>query len=100
MMPIGVAWQVPATRSFILQKSRDEACVAETRSQLESLGPYGLWLEAVRGWLKDHGFVQASDESFAETTSRALGIGIDELRVSIAQGQIVSALLERFCEVR
>jgi hypothetical protein len=65
---------------------------------LEQLGPYGLWLEAARGYLCDHGFIQSRSESFAETMARALGINTDELRVCIAEGRIGSALLERFRE--
>ncbi len=77
-----------------------EPNAAEAKRHLDALGPHGLWLEVVRGHLKDHGFVQTKDESLAETMARALAIGTDELRVCIAQGQIASALLERFGEVR
>jgi hypothetical protein len=66
---------------------------------LDALGPHGLWLEVVRGYLKDHGFVQTKDESLAETMARALAIGTDELRLCIAHGRIGSALLERFGKV-
>ena len=67
----------------------------EMKGHLKALGPFGLWLEAVRGYLKDHGFVQTGYESLAETMVRALDSGTDELRVCIAQGRIGSALLER-----
>jgi hypothetical protein len=73
---------------------------AEIKKQLNALGPHGLWLEAVRGYLKDHGFVQGGDESLAETMARALNIGTDQLRMRIAQAQISSALRDRFGEVR
>ena len=72
--------------------------VAEIGAELERIGPSGLWLKAVRGYLSDHGFVQSEKESFAETMARALGINTDELRVCIAQNRIGSALLERFRE--
>jgi hypothetical protein len=72
--------------------------VAEVGAELEQLGPSGLWREAARGYLSDHGFVQSSSESFAETMARALGISTHELRVCIADGRIGSALLERFRE--
>jgi hypothetical protein len=71
---------------------------SEIRTELDTLGPTGLWREAVRSLLADHGFVETGDESFAETVARALDIGTDELAVCIAQGQIGSALLERFRE--
>jgi hypothetical protein len=64
--------------------------------ELDQLGPVGLWREGAQAFLADHGFVQARDESFAETMARALDVGIDQLRVLIAQGRIGSALLERF----
>jgi|HubBroStandDraft_5_1064220.scaffolds.fasta_scaffold33776_2 hypothetical protein len=58
---------------------------SEIRTELDALGPAGLWREAVRGFLVDHGFIQAGDESFAETVARSLDIGTDKLRVCIAQ---------------
>jgi hypothetical protein len=58
----------------------------------------GLWREAARGYLSDHGFFQSEKESFAETMARALGINTGELRVCIAENRIGSALLERFRE--
>jgi hypothetical protein len=63
---------------------------------LERIGPSGLWLEAARGYLCDHGFVQSESESFAETMARALGINTDELRVCIAENRMGAALLKRF----
>ncbi len=77
-----------------------ESYGAAIRAELGTLGPVGLWLEIARSSLADHGFLQRGDESFAETIARALDIGIDELRVSIVQGHIVSALLERLGEAR
>jgi hypothetical protein len=79
-------------------EERGAPSVAELSEELEQLGPSGLWREAARGYLSDHGFVQSESESFAETMARALGIDTDELRVWIAQGRIGSALLERFKE--
>jgi hypothetical protein len=79
-------------------EQRGEPFVAQVREELEQLGPLGLWREAARGYLSDHGFVQTENVSFAETMARALGINTDELRVCIADGRIGSALLERFRE--
>ena len=77
-----------------------ESCGNAIREELDKLGPAGLWRETVRSLLADHGFVQNCDESFAETMARVLGIGTDQLRILIAQGQIASALLESLGEVR
>jgi hypothetical protein len=79
-----------------LAKQRGEPSVAGLREELEQLGPSGLWREAARGYLSDHGFVQSRSESFAETMARALGISTHELRVCIAEGRIGSALVDRF----
>jgi hypothetical protein len=70
-----------------------------TKLQRKALGcpwSHGLWLEVVRGYLKDYGFVQTEDESFAEIMARALGVGTDELRVQIATGGISSMLVDKF----
>jgi hypothetical protein len=85
-------------RLLQLADQRDALSVAELREELEQLGPLGLWREAARGYLCDHGFVQSRNESFAQTLARALGIDTDELRVCIAEGRIGSALLDRFRE--
>ena len=69
---------------------------SEVKTELDALGPAGLWCEADRGLLGEHGFVQTANESFAETVTRSLDIGTDKLRVCIAQGQIGSSLLEKF----
>jgi hypothetical protein len=79
-------------------EQRGAPSVAELSEELEQLGPLGLWREAARGYLSDHGFVQSESESFAETMARALGINTDELRVCIAENRIGSALLDRFRE--
>jgi hypothetical protein len=79
-------------------EQRGEPSVVDLREELERLGPLGLWREAARGYLSDHGFVQSEKESFAETMARALGITTDELRVCIAENRIGTALLERFRE--
>jgi hypothetical protein len=65
-----------------------------------SWGPTGLWLEAVRYHLQDHGFVQRDGESFAETMGWALGISNHELRSHLMQGSIGSVLLQRFADHR
>jgi hypothetical protein len=77
-------------------EERGEPSVAELREELERLGPLGLWREAARGFLSDHGFVQGGNESLAQTMARALAISTHELRVCIAEGRIGSALLDRF----
>jgi hypothetical protein len=79
-------------------EQQDATSVAEVGAELERIGPSGLWLEAARGYLSDHGFVQSDTECFAATMARALGINTDELRVCIAKNRIGSALLERFTE--
>jgi hypothetical protein len=79
-------------------EQRSEPTVAEFRKELEQLGPLGLWRETARGYLDDHGFVQSETECFTATTTRALGIDTDELRVCIAENRIGSALLEKFRE--
>jgi hypothetical protein len=83
-------------RLLQLAEERDALSVAAFTEELEQVGPLGLWREAARGYLSDHGFVQSESESFAETMARALGIDTDELRVCIAENRIGSALLERF----
>ena len=83
-----------------LAKPRGELAVAQLRTELEQLGPSGLWIEIARCHLREHGFVQNDEEGFAETLARALGISLPELRLCIAQGQIGRALLERFTEPR
>jgi len=99
----GADWgSLAGVRDEILGRAEQlgELHATEIRGQLETLGPLGLWLEVVRSYLRDNGFVQTDDESFAETMARVLGIGTDQLRILIAQGQIASALLESFGEVR
>ena len=81
-----------------LAEERGAPSVAQLSEELEQLGPLGLWREAARGYLSDHGFVQSESESFAETMARALGISTHELRVCIGEGRIGSALLDRFRE--
>jgi len=81
-------------------EQRGELCVTELREELEQLGPLGLWRETARGYLSDHGFVQSGNESFAQTMTRALGIGTHELRVCIAEGRIGLALLESLGNVK
>jgi hypothetical protein len=82
---------------LLLQAEQQGATsVAEVREELERIGPSGLWLQAARGYLSDHGFVQSETECFAQTMARALGINTDELRVCIAENRIGAALLARF----
>jgi hypothetical protein len=71
---------------------------AELRTELEELGPTGLWLQVARYFLAGHGFVQTERESLAETMARALDIEIEDLRALISQGRIGKALLARFAE--
>ena len=77
-------------------EERGRPVVAQLTQELDALGPIGLWRETARSYLSDHGFVQAQSESFAETMSRALGIGCLELRVCMAEGRLGTALLDRF----
>src|SRR5437588_6581009 len=63
-----------------LVAQRGEPSVAELAEELEQLGSLGLWREAARGYLSDHGFVQSRSEGFAKTMARALGISTHELR--------------------
>ena len=81
-------------------EQRGEPSVADLKEKLEQLGPLGLWREAARGYLGDHGFVQSEKESFAETMARALGINTHKLRICIAENRVGAALLERFREPR
>ena len=61
--------------------------VTELKEELDALGPIGLWLEAARTHLRDHGFEQRPSESFAQTMARALTISTDQLRECI-EGRI------------
>ena len=83
-----------------LAAQRGEPSLAAVAEELEELGPLGLWREAARGYLCDHGFVQSANESLAQTMARALGISTHELRICIADGRIVSTLLDRFRDPR
>ena len=83
-------------RLLQLAEHRDASSVAALREELERLGPAGLWLETARCYLRDHGFVQTGNESFAATMARALGISTHELRNCIAENRVGAALLERF----
>jgi len=71
-------------------------CRAALRTELEELGPTGLWRKMARHFLAEHGFIQSERESLAETMARALDIGTEDLRVLISQGHIGNALLARF----
>jgi hypothetical protein len=70
--------------------------VAQLKKELDDLGPIGLWRETVRCLLQKYGFVQSNGESFADTLGRALGMHSEELRACIVQGQIGTALANRF----
>ena len=91
-------WEAAAHGSELLRQAeqRGEPPVAELREELEQLGLLGLWRETARGYLSDHGFVKTRNESLAQAMARALGIDTDELRLSIAENRIGTALLERF----
>ena len=98
---VDVGWGGMAhTRDQILRLAATwpESSVAELKRQLDELGPDGLWLEGIRIYLRDHGFVQSNNESLAETTARALKITTQELAAWITQGRLGSALVERFSE--
>jgi len=79
-----------------LAEQRGTRPVAQLKEELDAMGPTGLWCEAVRSYLRDHGFAQEPSESLAETTARALGIDSSELGVCMAQGRLGAALLDRF----
>src|ERR1039457_3358568 len=81
-------WDMAGIRDKLLDrvKPRGELAVAQLRTELEQLGPSGLWIEIARCHLREHGFVQNDEEGFAETLARALGISLPELRLCIAQG--------------
>ena len=83
-----------------LAKPRGELAVAQLRTELDELGPSGLWCETVRCHLRKHGFVQRDKESWAELVMRARGISAQELKVYFAQNRIGRALLDRFTESR
>ena len=86
-------------RLLKLAEQRGEPHVAQLREELEQLGPLGLWREAARGYLSDHGFIQTGNESLAATMARALGLTTHELRNCIAENRIGTALLDRFREL-
>ena len=83
-----------------LAKHRGEVAIAQLRTELDELGPAGLWRETVRYHLREHGFVERDNDSFAETVALALGISTRDLRVLLAQNEIGRALLDRFMEPR
>ena len=79
---------------------RGAPAIEQLRTELDDLGPTGLWRETVRCHLRENGFVQRDEESFAETVARALGIGIRDFKVHLEQGLVGKALLERFTKPR
>src|SRR6266446_9367584 len=79
-----------------LAEQRGTTPVAQLKEELDAMGPTGLWCEAVRSYLRDHGFAQDPSESLAETTARALGIDGSELRIWMVQGRLGAVLLDRF----
>ena len=85
-------------RDELLRNAENQGAVAvaQLRKELDEGGPVGLWREVARSYLRDHGFVQTTHESFAETMARALGIDTEDLRAWIAQGQIGAMLVNRF----
>ncbi len=60
------------------------------------MGPSGLCREVVRDYLAGHGYEQEPKESLAETTARALGIDMRELRFCIQEGRLGRELMARF----
>ena len=71
-----------------------EPLVAQLERLLEGVGPNRFHAELIRAYLSADGFVQAPNESLAETLTRALGIGMPELRARIKQGPL--GLVNRF----
>ena len=80
------------------EKQSAEAA-AELRTELDSIGPLGLWTELVRSLLKDRGFVQTATESFAETLQRFLGIDGEELRSQMTDGSFKDTVCKRLEEM-
>ena len=73
-----------------------EPLVAQLEGLLEEIGPDQFRTELIRAHLSANGFVQGPNESLADTVCRALGIGMKELKVCVAQGRVGTALLDRF----
>jgi len=95
----GIEWgSLAGVRDKLLRLAghQGSAAVAQLRTELDELGPAGLWRETVRQHLREHGVVQGDNESLADTTARALGITNQELRAHLVQGTIGKVLLERF----
>ena len=90
--------EMAGVRDELLRLAAQHGTTAAARleTELDAIGPFGLWLETVRIYLRDHGFVQGKSESFAGTVARALGIDMRGLRVCMEQGGLSTALLERF----
>jgi len=81
-----------------LAGQRGTTPIAQLKEELDAMGPTGLWCETVRSYLSDHGFAQEPSESVAETVCRALGIGSEELRLRLQQGQL--GLVAKVPEIR
>src|SRR5258707_12945507 len=61
-----------------LAEQRGTPPVTQLKEELDAMGPTGLWCEAVRSYLRDHGFAQDPSESLAEPPPLPSGvIGLD-----------------------
>jgi hypothetical protein len=65
-------------------EQRGELAVTQLKEVLDRVGPLGLWIEALRCHLREHGFVQSGHESLAQTVARALRMDIEELKACMA----------------
>ncbi len=85
-------------RDLLLRHAQEQGqpFVAELKEQLDWMGPIGLCREVVRDYLAGHGYEQEPKESLAETTARALGIDMQELRFCIQEGRLGRDLVTRF----
>ena len=78
-----------------IQASRLEA----ERYRAEAERPKGdSATEVIRAYLEIHGFIQGPHESLAETTGRALGYGLEELRICMWDGRLGVELAKRFAQ--
>ena len=73
---------------------RGASFATEVKRQLDEIGPGGLWLELVGAHLNSLGYEQQANESFAETMTRALGIGMIQFKGYMSDGRLGTELLK------
>jgi hypothetical protein len=86
----GIGWgNLASARDELLRLAGHQggAAVVQLRAELDELRPTGLWRGTVRCHLREHGFVQQGNESFAETMARALAISTHELRSHLMRSE-------------